>query len=124
MMKTPIGNFKSKKSRPKAKLGIPDLEHSKAAVLRSLGSPNSRRGYQHAIDEFVAWYCAAPLASGCRLRGTNRTKKATWVFRRFDAVCLCKQGAALDADFKITKLKALRANWPLEPTAQNIDAFF
>lgn len=60
MKKTPNGNSKGKKSRPKAKLGIPDLEHSKAAVLRSLGSPDSRRGYQHAIDEFVAWYCSEP----------------------------------------------------------------
>jgi site-specific recombinase XerD len=51
---------KGKKNRPKTKLGIPDLEHSKAAVLRSLGSPDSRRGYQHAIDEFVAWYCSEP----------------------------------------------------------------
>jgi hypothetical protein len=50
----------NKKSRPKNKLGIPDLEHSKAAVLRSLASPDSRRGYQHAIDEFVAWYCSEP----------------------------------------------------------------
>jgi site-specific recombinase XerD len=44
----------------KIKLGIPDLEHSKLSVLRSLGSPDSRRGYQHAIDEFVAWYCSEP----------------------------------------------------------------
>src|SRR5438105_3181155 len=51
---------KGKKNRPKTKLGIPDLEHSKAAVLRSLGSRDSRRGYQHAIDEFVAWYCSEP----------------------------------------------------------------
>jgi hypothetical protein len=60
MTKTLAGNSKGKKSRPKTKLGIPDLEHSKAAVLRSLGSPDSRRGYQHAIDEFVAWYCSEP----------------------------------------------------------------
>jgi site-specific recombinase XerD len=52
-----------KKSRPKIKLGLPDLEHSKAAVLRSLRSPDSRRGYQHAIDEFVAWYCSEPRLS-------------------------------------------------------------
>src|ERR1700758_5011728 len=57
MRKTPTTG---KNSRPKIKLGIPDLEHSKAAVLRSLGSPDSRRGYQHAIDEFVAWYCSEP----------------------------------------------------------------
>lgn len=51
---------KGKKSRPKTKLGIPDLEHSKAAVLRSLSSPDSVRGYQHAVEEFVAWYCPEP----------------------------------------------------------------
>jgi hypothetical protein len=51
---------RTRKNRPKVKLGIPDLEHSKAAVLRSLGSPDSGRGYQHAIDEFVAWYCSEP----------------------------------------------------------------
>jgi hypothetical protein len=51
---------RTKKNRPKIKLGIPDLEHSKPAVLRSLGSPDSRRGYQHAIDEFVTWYCSEP----------------------------------------------------------------
>jgi integrase len=39
---------------------MPDLEYSKATVLRSLGSPDSQRGYQHAIDEFVAWYCSEP----------------------------------------------------------------
>ena len=55
MRKTSSNKAKGKKNRPKTKLGIPDLEHSKAAVLRSLGSPDSRRAYQHAIDEFVAW---------------------------------------------------------------------
>jgi hypothetical protein len=60
MRKTSTNKAKGKKNRPKTKLSIPDLEHSKAAVLRSLGSPDSRRGYQHAIDEFVAWYCSEP----------------------------------------------------------------
>jgi site-specific recombinase XerD len=60
MRKTSTSGSKRKKNRPKTKLGIPDLEHSKAAVLRSLPSPDSRRGYQHAIDEFVAWYCSEP----------------------------------------------------------------
>ena len=64
MKKASAKSANGKKSRPKIKLGIPDLEHSKNAVLRSLGSPDSRRGYQHAIDEFVAWYCSDPrLAS-------------------------------------------------------------
>lgn len=56
MRKTSRNKAKGKKRRPKTKLGIPDLEHSKAAVLRSLGYPDSQRGYQHAIDEFVARY--------------------------------------------------------------------
>lgn len=60
MRKTSTTKAKGKKGRPKTKLGVPDLEHSKAAVLRSLGSPDSVRGYQHAIDEFVAWYCSEP----------------------------------------------------------------
>src|SRR5580704_13651952 len=60
MSRTSTSKAKGKKNRPKIKLGIPDLEHSKTAVLRSLGSPDSRRGYQHAIDEFVAWYCSEP----------------------------------------------------------------
>jgi hypothetical protein len=46
---------KFKNIRPRMKLGILDLEHSKAAVLRSRTSLDSKRGYQHAIDEFVAW---------------------------------------------------------------------
>lgn len=33
MRKTPTSRAKGKKNRPKIKLGIPDLEHSKAAVL-------------------------------------------------------------------------------------------
>ena len=60
MRKTTTVKGKGNRSRPKTKLGIPDLEHSKAAVLRSLGSPDSVRVYQHAIDEFVAWYCSEP----------------------------------------------------------------
>jgi hypothetical protein len=38
-------------------LRLPDLDHCKLAVLNSLGSPASRRVYEYAIDQFVAWYC-------------------------------------------------------------------
>jgi hypothetical protein len=51
-------NARTKK--PKTKLGLPDLDHSKAAVLESLRSPESKRGYSHAIDEFIQWYCSEP----------------------------------------------------------------
>jgi hypothetical protein len=49
--------------RPKSKLVLPDLDHSKAAVLDSLRSPESKRGYRHAIDEFIQWYCSEPRLS-------------------------------------------------------------
>ena len=52
-----------KPKRPKTKLGLPDLDHSKSAVLDSLCSPESKRGYRHAIDEFVQWYCSEPRLS-------------------------------------------------------------
>jgi site-specific recombinase XerD len=52
-----------KRKHPKARLGLPDLEHSKTAVLNSLRSPESKRGYGHAIDEFVEWYCSEPRLS-------------------------------------------------------------
>src|SRR4030095_1766668 len=54
---------KRKFSKPKTKLGLPDLDQSKAAVLGSLRSPESQRGYRHAIDEFVEWYCSEPRLS-------------------------------------------------------------
>ncbi|MGI8992586.1 MAG: tyrosine-type recombinase/integrase [Bryobacteraceae bacterium] len=49
--------------RPKTKLGLPDLDHSKRAVLDSLRSPESKRGYRHAIDDFILWYCSEPRLS-------------------------------------------------------------
>ena len=46
--------------RPRRVLRLPDLEHARTAVLNSLSSPESQRGYRHAIDEFVDWYCSEP----------------------------------------------------------------
>lgn len=48
---------------PKAKLGLPDLEQAKAAVVGSLPSPGSQREYGRSINEFVAWYCSEPRLS-------------------------------------------------------------
>jgi site-specific recombinase XerD len=39
-------------------LRLPDLDHCKRAVLNSLGSAASRRVYEYAIDQFIAWYCS------------------------------------------------------------------
>jgi integrase len=41
-------------------LRLPDLDHSKLAVLNSLGSPGSRRVYEFALNQFIVWYCSEP----------------------------------------------------------------
>ena len=54
--------------RPK-KLGFPDLDHSRSAVLESLRPPESKRGYRHALDEFIEW---------CSGRGSRSCPLALW----------------------------------------------
>jgi len=49
-----------KRTSIKPVLRLPDLEHAKSAVLNSLTSLDAQRGYRHAIDEFVGWYCSEP----------------------------------------------------------------
>lgn len=52
---------KSKHKRtPKTVLKLPDLEQSKSAVMNSLTSASSKRSYNHAIREFIDWYCSEP----------------------------------------------------------------
>jgi site-specific recombinase XerD len=46
--------------RPRRVLRLLDLEHARTAVLNSLSSSESQRGYRHAIDDFVDWYCSEP----------------------------------------------------------------
>src|ERR1700681_1189049 len=52
-----------KHSAAKSVLRLPDLEVAKSAVLNSLSCPDAQRGYRHAIDEFVEWYCSEPRLS-------------------------------------------------------------
>src|SRR6202167_5539550 len=54
---------RGKSIRTKTKLGLPDLEHAKSAVLVSLRSPESQRSYRRSIDDFVCWYCSEPRLS-------------------------------------------------------------
>ena len=53
---------KCRTKRPKRVLAIPDLEHAKTAVLNSLTSASGQRTYDHAIREFVIWYCPEPVS--------------------------------------------------------------
>ena len=57
---------KGRQSVSKAVLKLPDLDQAKSAVLNSLSSPDAQRGYKHAIDEFVEWYCSEPRLSFSR----------------------------------------------------------
>jgi len=50
----------NRKRTPKHVLKLSDLEQSKSAVLNSLTSQSSQRTYDHAIREFIEWYCSEP----------------------------------------------------------------
>jgi hypothetical protein len=49
-----------KRRPPKRSLALPGLEQAKSAVLNSLTSKSRQRTYDHAINEFVDWYCSGP----------------------------------------------------------------
>ena len=49
--------------RRKIVLRLPDLDHAKNSVLNSLSSPNSRRNYRFAMEQFITWYCSEPRLS-------------------------------------------------------------
>jgi site-specific recombinase XerD len=54
---------KSKHSRAKTILRLPDLEQARNSVLHSLAAVSSQASYGHAIDEFIGWYCSEPRLS-------------------------------------------------------------
>src|ERR1022692_4814930 len=56
-----------RRSSTRSVLRLLDLEHSKTAVLNSLTSRDAQRGYRHAIDEFVDWYCSEPRVAFNRI---------------------------------------------------------
>lgn len=58
---------RKKRHPPKSVLRLPDLAQSKSAVLHSLASPSSHRTYDHAINEFIKWYCSEPRLSFSRV---------------------------------------------------------
>jgi hypothetical protein len=76
--------LKSRHSRLKTKLGLPDLEQAKIAVIVSLRSFESQRSYRHSIDEFVA--CIAPHRD-CRL-----TKRSFSVIGFISKIAIWLQG--------------------------------
>ena len=78
----------------KSILRLLDLEHAKSAVLSSLSSLDAQRGYRHAIDEFVDWYCSEPRLA------FNRTvvlRYRRWRRARTDSIPL---GTCLGSDHR------------------------
>ncbi len=53
-------NRRKKRKSPKRVLRLPDLALAKAVVLNTLTSVSAQRSYEHAITEFVDWYCSEP----------------------------------------------------------------
>ena len=73
---------KSKHKRtPKTVLKLPDLEQSKSAVMNSLTSASSKRSYDHAIREFIDWYCSEPRLA------FNRTVVTPYRIARTTPIC-------------------------------------
>src|SRR5450755_3883651 len=61
-----IQRRKAKGRVAKSVLRLPDPEVAKSAVLNSLSCPDAQRGYRHAIEEFIEWYCSEPRLSFSR----------------------------------------------------------
>jgi integrase len=50
----------TKRKWPRRVLGLLDLTQAKTSVLSTLTSQNGQKTYDHAIDDFVGWYCSEP----------------------------------------------------------------
>jgi hypothetical protein len=61
---------------PKTKPELPDLNHSKNALVNSLRSPELKRGYRYAIVEFIEWYCSEARLSFSKVVVTRLTYEA------------------------------------------------
>ena len=54
----------SRKRRvPKTSVAPADLNQAESAALNSLSSVDAQRGYGHAIEAFIEWYCSKPRLS-------------------------------------------------------------
>lgn len=57
-----------RKRTSKTVLKVPHLEVSRPAVLNCLPSLSSCRSYDHAIREFIDWYCSESRLAFNRIR--------------------------------------------------------
>ena len=96
---------KSRRKRaPKRILALPDLEQAKSAVLSALTSLSGQRTYDHAINDFVEWYCSEPRLA------FNRT--AVLRYR----ICLERKGYAPNTiNLRLAAVRRVLPPSPLEP---------
>lgn len=109
---------KCKPSYRRTVLRLPDLDHSKLAVLNSLTSPASRRVYEYAIDQFTAWYCSEPrlafnriVVVGYRMHLESRGLAANTINQQLAAV---RRLAHEAADSRAVEPGTGRRNQPRE----------
>src|SRR3954453_12701376 len=60
LWRPPSMKSKNRKKAHDDRPTLPELDQTKISVLNSLTSLQSRRSYQHAMDEFIEWYCSEP----------------------------------------------------------------
>jgi site-specific recombinase XerD len=96
-----MGKPKVKPNYRRRLLRLPDLDHCKRSVLNSLGSPASRRVYEYAIDQFIAWYCSEPrlafnriVVVRYRMYLESRGLAANTINQQLAAVCRLAHEAA------------------------------
>src|SRR5213595_1665374 len=73
-----MGKQRIKPNYRRRVLRLPDLDHSKLAVLNSLGSPASRRVYEYALNQFIAWYCSEPRLASPSIGSSLLATACTW----------------------------------------------
>ena len=109
-----------KRKPPKRVLALPDLEHAKTAVLNSLSSASGQRTYEHAIREFVAWYCSEPRLAFNRtvvLRPGRLVVSNTGTRLPEDAVG-CRASRLITAAAGQGALRSVLSEWRLTLDAQ------
>jgi hypothetical protein len=87
-----MGKHRIKPNYRRRVLRLPDLDHCILAVPNSLGSPASRRVYEYAIDQFIAW-CSEPrlafnriVVVRYRMYLESRSLAANTINQQLDAV--------------------------------------
>jgi hypothetical protein len=104
---------RQRKTTPKRVLALPDLEQATSAVLASLTSASGQRTYDHAIREFVGWYCSEPRLA------FNRTVLLRYRFRLEQSAGRDPRSALRDFSGSENRASGLRPSDPSERGRQD-----